>query len=90
MIAKQTTEIITDGVHRLPENGIKVVIIGAGVGGLQAALECWRKGCDVVVLEKAEKLSTLGELKHLVYCKRTTFRAYTVRQGITSQSLHPR
>lgn len=55
-------ETIVDGVHRQPENGIKVVIIGAGVGGLQAALECWRKGCDVVVLEKAEKLSPIGNL----------------------------
>lgn len=49
-----------DGVRRYPENGIKVVIIGAGVGGLQAAIECWRKGCDVTVLEKAEELSPLG------------------------------
>lgn len=61
MIAKETKEAVVDGVHRLSENGIRVIIIGAGVGGLQAALECWRKGCDVVVLEKAEKLSPLGK-----------------------------
>ena len=55
------TECVSvDGVRRFPENGIKVVIIGAGVGGLQAALECWRKGCEVVVLERAQELSTLG------------------------------
>lgn len=55
-----TTESSVDGVQRFPENGIKVVIIGGGVGGLQAALECWRKGCDVIVLEQAKKLSPLG------------------------------
>ncbi len=59
------TGTIIDGVHRLPKNGIRVVIIGAGVAGLQAALECWRKGCDVVVLERAEKLSPLGESNHI-------------------------
>ena len=59
--APVTNGSILDGVNRSPENAIKVVIIGAGVGGLQAALECWRKGCEVVVLERAEKLSPLGE-----------------------------
>ena len=62
MISKDTTNggAVIDGVHRFPESGIKVIIVGAGVGGLATALECWRKGCDVVVLERAEKLSTLG------------------------------
>lgn len=61
MIATCTsTESSTDGVQRFPENGIKVAIIGGGVGGLQAAMECWRKGCDVVVLEQAQGLSPLG------------------------------
>lgn len=51
---------IIDGVHRYPINGIKVVVVGAGVAGLGTALECWRKGCEVTVLERGEKLSTLG------------------------------
>ena len=51
---------IVDGVERLPENGVKVIIAGAGVAGLQTALECWRKGCNVVVLEKSEALSSIG------------------------------
>ncbi|KAF7192510.1 FAD-dependent monooxygenase fsr3 [Pseudocercospora fuligena] len=50
-----------EGVQRYPENGIKVIIVGAGNGGLNAALECWRKGCDVVVLEKNDSLSPLGD-----------------------------
>jgi thioredoxin reductase len=60
-MATESTETVVDGVHRLAENGIRVIIIGAGVAGLQAALECWRKGCDVVVLERAKELSPLGK-----------------------------
>jgi len=55
-----TTESSTDGVQRFPKNGVRVAIIGGSVGGLQAGLECWRKGCDVVVLEQAQKLSPIG------------------------------
>lgn len=53
-------ETVVDGVHRYPANGIKVIIVGAGNGGLNAALECWRKGCDVVVLERAKEISPIG------------------------------
>ena len=60
MIDSNLSASFIDGVKRCPENGINVVVIGAGVAGLQAALECWRKGCDVTVLEKAEELSPLG------------------------------
>ena len=67
MIAENSTNgtngTVVDGVHRAPENGIKVIVIGSGVGGLCAALECWRKGCDVQVLERSEKLSPLGMLR---------------------------
>ncbi|KIW21072.1 hypothetical protein PV08_01651 [Exophiala spinifera] len=67
---------VVDGVHRLPRNGIKVIVIGAGVGGLQAALECWRKGCDVVVLEKAESLSPLGDYFTITPSALTTLKDY--------------
>ena len=61
MIATETTTgTVVNGVQRFPENDIKLIVVGAGVGGLQAALECWRKGCEVVVLERAEKLSPIG------------------------------
>ena len=59
------TGTIVHGVQRFPENNIKVVVVGAGVGGLQAALECWRKGCEVVVLERAKNLSPVGRSSHL-------------------------
>lgn len=51
---------LVDGVERCPLLDVKVVVIGGGVGGLLAALECWRKGCDVVVLEKSKDISPLG------------------------------
>ena len=41
-------------VKRYPESGISILVVGAGVGGLLAALECWRKGHDVRVLEKSK------------------------------------
>lgn len=39
--------------NRHPETGINVLIVGAGMGGLMAALECWRKGHNVTkILER--------------------------------------
>ena len=35
---------------------MKVVIIGAGLGGLACAIACRREGLDVVVLERAPEL----------------------------------
>jgi cation diffusion facilitator CzcD-associated flavoprotein CzcO len=44
---------------------IKVVIVGSGFAGLAYAIECKRKGHDVLVLEKFPELRVLGELAHL-------------------------
>ncbi|KAI0202001.1 FAD/NAD(P)-binding domain-containing protein [Astrocystis sublimbata] len=52
---------VTDGVQRQPRTGIKIVISGAGIGGMFAALECWRKGIDVEILEQNDALSSLGD-----------------------------
>jgi NADPH-dependent 2,4-dienoyl-CoA reductase/sulfur reductase-like enzyme len=54
------SKTVVDRVHRHPNQAIRVTIIGAGVAGLQAALECWRKGCEVVVLERVTELSPVG------------------------------
>ncbi len=60
--SSQTNPIeIIDGVHRHPRTGIKVIISGAGIGGMFAGLECWRKGNDVEILEQNDALSTLGD-----------------------------
>ncbi len=45
------------------ETGIKVLIVGAGFAGLTAALECWRKGHEVVgILERNQGPNYSGDL----------------------------
>jgi 2-polyprenyl-6-methoxyphenol hydroxylase-like FAD-dependent oxidoreductase len=42
---------------------VKVLIVGAGYAGLMAALECWRKGHDVVgILERSDGPNFSGDL----------------------------
>lgn len=49
-------------VQRHPETGIDVLIVGAGMGGLMSALECWRKGHNIVgVLERNDGPVYTGE-----------------------------
>ncbi|KAK5657890.1 hypothetical protein OQA88_2439 [Cercophora sp. LCS_1] len=45
-----------------PKTGIKVVIVGAGFGGLTAAIECHRQGHDVEIYENFPELKTLGDI----------------------------
>ncbi|KAJ3555464.1 hypothetical protein NPX13_g10350 [Xylaria arbuscula] len=52
---------LIDGIRRYPQTGIKVVVSGGGVGGLFAALECWRKGNDVEILEQNDSATPLGD-----------------------------
>lgn len=47
---------------RLPPSGIKVIVVGAGFAGLTAAIECDRKGHDVLLLEKVAHLKPLGDI----------------------------
>jgi salicylate hydroxylase len=39
---------------------LPIIVAGAGIGGLSAALGLARKGCDVLVLEKAAALGEIG------------------------------
>ncbi|KAI0889816.1 FAD/NAD(P)-binding domain-containing protein [Annulohypoxylon maeteangense] len=57
-----TKNVIVDGVLRYPPTGTKVLIIGAGVGGLMTALECWRKGIEVEIVEKTDVVSGHGDM----------------------------
>ncbi len=45
-----------------PKTGIKVIIVGAGFGGLTAAIECHRQGHDVEIYENFPQLKTLGDI----------------------------
>lgn len=48
--------------ERLPVTGLKVLVVGAGTGGLMSALECWRNGHEVVgILERSENPVFAGE-----------------------------
>lgn len=58
VISKET--ILVDNVLRYPPSGLKVIVVGSGPGGLLAAIECWRKGHEVEVLEKSPEFSSIG------------------------------
>lgn len=44
-----------------PPSGINVLIVGAGVGGLVAALECHRKGHNVRIWERSTSPAAGGK-----------------------------
>ncbi|KAI5922423.1 putative monooxygenase [Camillea tinctor] len=48
-------------VKPAPSSGISVLIIGAGPVGVFTALECWRKGHQVRILERSPVSSTQGD-----------------------------
>ncbi|EPE37104.1 FAD/NAD(P)-binding protein [Glarea lozoyensis ATCC 20868] len=45
-----------------PKNGVDVIIVGTGLAGLTAALECHRKGMNVRVFEKNDTINTAGDM----------------------------
>ena len=47
-------------IKRYPASGIRVLVVGAGLGGLFAAIELYRKGHDVEVVEAREAIDELG------------------------------
>ena len=44
-----------------PSSGIHVWIVGTGLAGLTAAIECTRKGHSVLVLERNDSINTAGK-----------------------------
>lgn len=52
--------IIVDGVLRYPPTGIRVLVVGGGIAGYTTALECWRKGHTVHLLERNDDNSPIG------------------------------
>ncbi|GIZ46900.1 hypothetical protein CKM354_001000600 [Cercospora kikuchii] len=48
---------------RHTSTGVKVLIVGSGPGGLMSALECWRKGHDVIkILERSDSPVLTGDI----------------------------
>ncbi|KAI1383743.1 FAD/NAD(P)-binding domain-containing protein [Hypoxylon trugodes] len=52
----------TNGAAERPKTGVKVIVVGAGFGGLGAAIECHRQGHDVEIYEAFPELKTLGDI----------------------------
>lgn len=48
-------------VGSYPSTGIDVLVVGTGLAGLTAAIECTRKGHSVRVLERNDTINTAGE-----------------------------
>jgi FAD binding domain len=61
-----------------PESGIDVLIVGTGLAGLTAAIECTRKGHNVRVLERNATINTAGQLQLVV---KMTLRDPNWRRG---------
>jgi monoamine oxidase len=56
--------------------GIDVLIIGTGLAGLVAALECTRKGHNVKVLERNADINTAGEMDSIYDSMRDAYTDY--------------
>ncbi len=57
-VASDDVDVI--GLHA--RNGISVLVVGSGIGGLSAARELWRIGCDVTVLERQPSEVLTGQM----------------------------
>ncbi|PWY89450.1 FAD/NAD(P)-binding domain-containing protein [Aspergillus sclerotioniger CBS 115572] len=53
--------VTTDCPKRYPATDISVLIVGAGVAGLMAALECWRNGHNIRIIERSPEQVTTGD-----------------------------
>ncbi|CAK7227433.1 hypothetical protein SCUCBS95973_006541 [Sporothrix curviconia] len=42
-------------------SGIKVIVVGLGLGGLAAAIECKRKGHEVIAIDQQKELKPIGD-----------------------------
>ncbi|WPH01967.1 FAD-dependent monooxygenase mdpD [Acrodontium crateriforme] len=67
-------------VQRKPTNGISVLVAGAGIGGLMTALECWRQGCDVRILERTKTTITTGDSFSIGHTATSYFRYWPQMQ----------
>ncbi|KAH8879261.1 putative monooxygenase [Thozetella sp. PMI_491] len=59
--AEKPSEAPSSDTQRYPPSGIAVLVVGAGPGGLFAALECWRKGHEVRIIERQTRQSIEGD-----------------------------
>jgi 2-polyprenyl-6-methoxyphenol hydroxylase-like FAD-dependent oxidoreductase len=73
---KQEAKGADDGVQISPATGISILIIGAGVGGLTAALECHRKGHKARILERSASAVAGGDMFTIMRSARVWMNHY--------------
>lgn len=55
-----TSSMDSKPIGSYPDSGIEVLIVGTGLAGLTAAIECMRKGHKVTILERMATINTAG------------------------------
>ncbi|KAI0892785.1 FAD/NAD(P)-binding domain-containing protein [Annulohypoxylon nitens] len=61
-------------VGSYPPSGIDVLIVGTGLAGLTASIECVRKGHNVRVLERHDDINTAGDMYFMGHSATKFFR----------------
>mgnify|MGYP002380088433 CR=1 FL=1 len=56
----KATGVGPESVATPHSSGIKVIIVGLGLGGLAAAIECARKGHTVLAIDQQKELKPIG------------------------------
>jgi len=62
MASLETHDIAPIRTTSKPQTGIKIIIVGAGFGGLAVAIECLRQGHIPVIYESFPSLKILGDI----------------------------
>jgi monoamine oxidase len=69
-------------VGSYPPTGIDVLVVGTGLAGLTAAIECTRKGHSVRVLERNSTINTAGERRNSGYEPRSRANSLGCRRYV--------
>lgn len=54
-----------NGIAPPNSSGIHVIIVGLGVAGLTAAIECYRKGHRVTLFERSSVVKGVGKCRNI-------------------------
>ncbi|KAK0443903.1 uncharacterized protein EV420DRAFT_1013878 [Desarmillaria tabescens] len=76
---------MAEHLEREPLSGIDILIVGGGLGGLSAAIECYRKGHNVRVVERRPGLDPFGDL---VAIQPSVIRTMRKWPGFVEKLLH--